>query len=123
MRCARISAALALLAAVALLAGGGTWGQDKEKSGDPPAKPAAKGPLPKYFDKLDLTEAQRAEVAKLTAEHRQRVEKLRDEIRKLDDDYGKKRVAVLTDEQRKKLIDLVAGPPPKEKADPKAKEK
>jgi Spy/CpxP family protein refolding chaperone len=123
MRPARVSAALALLAAAALLAGGGTWGQDKEKKGDGPAKPTAKGALPKYFDRLDLTEAQRAEVVKLTAEHRQKVENLRDEIRKLDDDYGKKRVAVLTDEQRKKLIDLVAGPPPKDTADPKAKGK
>jgi hypothetical protein len=60
---------------------------------------------------------------KLTAEHRQKVEKLREEIQKLDDEYGKKRVAVLTDEQRKKLIDLVAGPPPKGKADPKAEGK
>ena len=123
MRAARVSAALALLAAVALLAGGGTWGQEKAKSGDPPAKPAAQGLLPKYFDRLDLTEAQRAEVAKLTAEHRQRVEKLREEIRKLDDEYGRKRVAVLTDDQRKRLIDLAAGPPLKGEADAKAKGK
>jgi Spy/CpxP family protein refolding chaperone len=123
MRPAQVFAALALLASVAVLAGGGTWGQDKEKSGDTPAKPAAKGPLPKYFDQLDLTDAQRAEVVKLTAEQRQKVEKLREEIQKVDSEYGKKRIALLTDDQRKKLIDLVAGPPLKDKAGPKAKEK
>jgi len=32
-------------------------------------------------------------------------------------------VALLTDDQRKKLIDLVAGPEPKDKADSKAKGK
>jgi Spy/CpxP family protein refolding chaperone len=118
-----VFAALALAAALAVLAGGGTRGQDREKKDDAPARPTAKGPVPKYFDQLDLTEAQRAEVVKLTAEHRQKVDKLREEIRKLDDEYGKRRVAVLTDDQRKKLIDLVAGPPPKDKADAKTKDK
>jgi hypothetical protein len=123
MRPARLSAALALLAALAVLVGGGTWGQDREKKDDAPARPAAKGPVPKYFDQLGLTDPQRAEVVKLTAEHRQKAEKLREEIQKLDDEYGKRRVAVLTDDQRKKLIDLVAGPPPKDKTAPKAKGK
>jgi hypothetical protein len=53
------------------------------------------------------------------------VEKLREEIRKVDEEYARKRVAVLNDDQRKKLIDIVAGQAPKDKdkADPKAKAK
>jgi hypothetical protein len=123
MRPARVSAALALLTTLALLAGGGTWGQDKNKPGDGPAKPAAKAPLPKYFDVLDLTDAQRAGVVKLTAEQREKVDKLREQIRKVEEEYARKRVAVLNDDQRKKLIDLVAGPLPKDTADPKGKNK
>jgi hypothetical protein len=113
-------ASLSMVAALALVIGC-TWGQDQK--GGRPADPAARGPLPKYFDQLDPTDAQRPEDVKLTAEHRQKIEKLREEMQKLDAEYGKKRVALLTDDQRKKLIGLVAGPPPKDKPDPKAKGK
>src|SRR3954463_14517491 len=103
MRSARVSAALALVAAVALLAGGGTWGQDKKKSDDAPPRPAVKGPIPKGWETLGLTDAQWAEVARLTAERRQKVDKLREEIRKVEEEYAKKGIAVLNDDQRKKL--------------------
>ena len=127
MRPARLLAGICLLAALALLAAGDTRSQDKDKDkgtkGDGPAKPAARGQLPRHFDKLGLTDAQRAEVLKLTADHKEKKDKLLEEIRKLDEDVARKRVAVLTDEQRKKLIDLVAGPAPKAQPDPKAKPK
>jgi hypothetical protein len=64
-------------------------------------------------------------VVKLTREQRDKVDKLKEEIRKLDEEYARKRVSVLTDEQRRKLIDLVAceAPKDKDKPDPKAKGK
>jgi Spy/CpxP family protein refolding chaperone len=123
MKRARVFAALALLTTLALLAGPGSSGQEKDKKGDTPTKPVGRDQLPKFWDQLALTDAQRAEVLKLTAEQRQRRDKLMEEVRKLDEEYARKRVAILNDDQRKKLIDLVAGPPPKDKADPKAKGK
>jgi Spy/CpxP family protein refolding chaperone len=115
MRPARLLATLALLTTLALLAGEGLSGQDKEKKKVDPGKSASKGQLPKYWDELGLTDTQRAEVVKLSREQRDKVDKLKEEIRKLDEEYARKRVAVLTDDQRKKLIDLVAGPEPKTK--------
>jgi hypothetical protein len=118
MRPLRVLVAAGLLAALTLMAGD-TGAQPK----DSPVKPAAKGQLPTGWDRLGLSDAQRAEVLKVTAEYREKTDKLREEIRKLDEEAVRKRVAVLTDDQRKKLIDLVAGPEPKAKADPKAKAK
>ena len=124
MRPARVLAGICLLATLALLAAAGdTRSQDKGKEEGGSPKPAAKAQLPKYFDRLGLTDAQRQEIQKLTADHQERRAKLQEEIRKLDEEVARKRVAVLTDEQRKRLIDLVAGPDPKAKADPKGKDK
>jgi Spy/CpxP family protein refolding chaperone len=123
MRLARPLAGIGLLATLTLVVAGATRSQDKGKSGDGPVTPAGRDRLPKFWDQLGLTDVQRAEVLKLTAEQRQRRDKLLEELRKLDEDYARKRVAVLNDDQRKKLIDLLAGPPPKDKADPKAKGK
>jgi hypothetical protein len=115
MRPARAFATLALFSALALVAGGSA-GQDKDKKGDPPSKPTGRDRLPMYFDQLGLTDAQKATVLKLDREHRDRKEKLLEEIRKPDEEMRRKRIEVLTDDQRKKLIDLVAGPPLKDKA-------
>ena len=116
-------AGVALFATLALLAAGDTGSQDKDKKDDGPARPAAKAQLPRHFDMLGLTDAQRAEVLGLVADHQEKRAKLQEEIRKLDEEAARKRVAVLTDEQRKKLIDLLAGPDPKAKADPQSKGK
>ena len=121
MRSARVFAVLFLLTTLVLLAGEGSRGQDKDKKADDPLKPSPKAQLPKYFDKLGLTDPQRDEIVKLTKDYQERKAKLQEEIRKLDQELARKRVTVLNDEQRKKLIDLVAGPEPKAKADPKAK--
>ena len=51
------------------------------------------------------------------------MDKLCQEIRKLSEECAKKRVAVLTDDQRRKLINLVAGEAPTDKADPRAGDK
>jgi predicted aspartyl protease len=91
------AALLLVVIAVGLVAG-----QDVPK--------ADTGRLPKYFDRLELTDAQKAEVANLAADHRQKREKLLEELRKLDDEAGRKKVAVLTDAQMRKLVELMAEP-------------
>lgn len=122
MRLTRILAGVALLSALALLTTGDTWSQDKDRAKSGTDTKAAAG-LPKYWDQLGLTDAQRAEVVKLAREQKDKVDKLREEIKKVDEEYARKKVSVLTDDQRKKLIDLVAGPEPKAKADTKDKTK
>jgi hypothetical protein len=98
MRLARIVAGVALLTTLALLESGDTRSQDKDKAGSD-KKPAAG--LPKNWDQLGLTDAQRTEIVKLTREQRDKVDQLREELRKVDEEYARKRVAVLTDDQRK----------------------
>jgi Spy/CpxP family protein refolding chaperone len=124
MRLGRFFTGVALFSAVVLLWTGGVQSQDKDKPG--PDKKVAAGQLPKYWDQLGLTDTQRADIVKLTREQRGKVDKLREEIRKLDEEYAKKRVALLTDDQRKKLIDILSGEPkdkPKDTSKENAKEK
>jgi len=82
-----------------------------------------KGQLPPGWTKLDLSASQREEIYRLNADYKQKVDKLQDEIRNLQADLARKRVAVLTDEQKKKLVDLVSGETGKEKAKETSKEK
>jgi Spy/CpxP family protein refolding chaperone len=122
MRLARALAGCALLATLVLLSSDGVLSQ--EKQGKEGAK--TKGQLPQGWGKLDLTAVQKDEIYKLNREYKDKTDKLSNEIKKLNDELAKKRVAVLTDEQRKKLIDLVAGDPtdkPKEKDGSKEKAK
>ena len=114
MRLARALAGCALIATLTLLSSaGGVTGQEKKEG-------KSKGQLPQGWTKLDLTLVQKDEIYKLNREHKEKVDKLKEEIKKLDEEYQKKRVAVLTDEQKKKLVDLVAG---ESKDKPKDKEK
>jgi hypothetical protein len=122
MRPARALAGVALLATLVLLAADDTRSQDKDK-GEGSPKPAAKAQLPRGWDTLGLTDAQRAEVLKVTADYKEKKDRLLEEMRQLDAEAARKKVAVLTDDQRKKLLDLVAGPPPKAQTDPTAKAK
>jgi hypothetical protein len=108
MRLARVSAGVGLLALVTLLAA-----QEKDKKAPEPAKKAAAG-VPAHWNKLDLTEAQREELAKLYADYLPKRQKLLEEMNRLDAELARKRVGVLNDEQRKKLVDLVVTDPPKE---------
>jgi Spy/CpxP family protein refolding chaperone len=121
MRFARALAGCACLAALMLLSSNsGIQSQDKKD-------PAPKGTrqLPSNWGKLDLTPAQKEEVYKLQAEYKTKTDKLADEIRALNAELAKKRSAVLTADQKKKLAELVGADPgeSKEKAKEKSKEK
>lgn len=116
MRLARALAACALLATLVLLSSDGVLSQDKKDTGK------IKGQLPQGWSKLNLTAAQKEDVYKLNREYADKIDKLNDEIAKLREELARKRVAVLTDEQRKKLVDIVTGESkdtPKDKGRPK----
>ena len=123
MPLARALAGGALLATLLLLSAPGLLSQDKEKKDS-----KTKGQLPPGWTKLDLTAVQKEEIYKLNSEYREKRAKLQAEINKLDAELARKRVAVLTDEQRKKLVDLVGageagGDRPAEKGTSKEKAK
>lgn len=123
MKAARLLAGLALVAALALLSPDGLSGQDKDKRGPESAKTAAKGKLPPGWDRLDLTDAQRAEVIKLMAEYQPKIDELQQELGRLRAELARKRVAVLTDEQKKKLADAFAAEPKKDNSKEKDRPK
>ena len=116
---ARALAGCTLLATLVLLSSDGVLSQDKKDK--TPAK--IKGQLPPGWGDLGLSAAQKEEVYKVNAEYRDKIEKLTEEINKLRAEQNKKRLAVLTDDQRKKLRDTVAGEDPKDKAKDKDKDK
>jgi Spy/CpxP family protein refolding chaperone len=117
MKIARALAACALLATLLFLSSDGVQSQDKKEA-------KTKGQLPQHFSKLDLTATQRDEVYKLNREYKEKIDKLEDEVKKLREELTRKRLAVLTDEQRKKYLELLgAEPKPSDKDTAKDKAK
>jgi Spy/CpxP family protein refolding chaperone len=105
MRLARALAGCALLATLALLSSDGVLSQEKKDS----TKGKVKGQLPQGWSKLDLTAAQKEEIYKINGDSKEKVDKLQAEIDKIRAETAKKRIAVLTEEQKKKLAELVTG--------------
>lgn len=114
MRLARTLAGCTLLATLVLFSSAGVLSQD--------SKGKIKGQLPSGWSKLNLSPAQKEEVYKLNKEYKERIAKLNQEIKELNEELARKRLAVLTEEQRKKLIESVGGGEPKERPKSKTKE-
>jgi hypothetical protein len=113
----RALALCSLLAALLVLSSEGVQSQEKKEG-------KSKGQLPQHWSKLELTAVQKDEVYKLNRDHKEKADKLKEELKKLDEDFNKKRLAVLTDDQRRKLIEMLAGEPkPSEKDSTKDKAK
>jgi Spy/CpxP family protein refolding chaperone len=109
MRLARLLACCAIVAAIALLSSDGIYSQEKTDA-------KRKLELPQSWSKLDLTNEQKAEILKLQDEHKQKVDELKMQIAKLDAELAKKRLALLTNEQRNVLRkQLFNNPDPKDK--------
>ncbi|MBY0455928.1 MAG: hypothetical protein K2V38_01175 [Gemmataceae bacterium] len=68
-----------------------------------------KGTLPPNWKKLGLTEKQVQEVYKVQAKYRDEIDKLEAKIRELKAAREKEEKAVLTDEQKKRLEDILTG--------------
>jgi len=113
MRLVRVIAGCAVLGAIFVLSTNGNLSQGQDKK----EPPKVKGQLPQNWAKLDLSAAQKEEIYKIQADYKQKTDKLQEEIRKLNAEMAQKRVAVLTDDQKKKLAEIVGvDPKPKEKA-------
>lgn len=110
MRLVRILAATTFLSALLMLSSDGVQSQEKTKT---PGK--ITGQLPPGWRELNLTATQREAVYRINAEAKEKIAKLEEEISKVRAEQSRKRLAVLTDEQRKKLRDSVAGEDPVKK--------
>jgi hypothetical protein len=93
--------------AIALVAGGTTLGQDKKDSKDPPVK--YKGQLPQNWSKLGLTDTQKQAVYKTQNDYNAKIDPLRAQIRKLQEEEKAELFKVLTDAQRSRLKEILAG--------------
>jgi hypothetical protein len=116
---ARALAGCTLLATLVLLSSDGALSQDKKDK--TPAR--IKGQLPQGWGELGLSAAQKENVYKVNAEYKEKIDKLNVEIDKLRAEQNKKRLAVLTDEQRKKLLAAAGFEDAKEKSKDKGKDK
>jgi uncharacterized small protein (DUF1192 family) len=113
---ARVVAAGILLASVALISSDGAFSQEKEKK-----ETKSKGQLPANWGKLGLTDEQKVNIYKVQGEFKEKIDKLREEIKMLEAERQRKMAAQLTDDQKKKLAELAGIEDPKGKE--KAKEK
>lgn len=75
-------------------------------------EPKPKERIPPAFNDLALSEAQKADILKIHREYGEAIRKLEQEIAKLKAEQIKKRLAVLSEEQRKKLKEAVGTPEP-----------
>jgi hypothetical protein len=107
--------------AIALLTGGWLHGEDaKDKDKD---TPKLKGQLPANWGKLGLSEEQKQKVYKVQAEYKEKIADLEKQLKEAKATEKKEMEAVLTDEQKKRLRDLVLGKVPEEKKEDKKDDK
>lgn len=114
------------MAAVLAVAVGGPFCLAQDKPKEKPAEKKeekkddakAKGQLPQNWKSLGLTDEQTQKVYKLQAKTAEEIDKLEAQIKELKDKLTKERLAVLTDEQKKRLEGIL-----KEKAGTDKKEK
>ena len=93
--------------AIGLVTSGVLLGDDKKDANDTPTK--AKGQLPPNWGKLGLTDKQKQQVYKTQEEYRERIEKLKGELKKLQEQEKADLFKVLSEEQRTRLKEILAG--------------
>lgn len=111
---------LAGVLSVFLVVGSGLQGQDKKEP------PKVKGTLPQNWGKLGLTDKQKAEVYRVRAEYGEKIDALKKQIKDLEDKERVDLLKVLSEEQRTRLREILAGKagvetPPKKDDKPKDK--
>jgi Spy/CpxP family protein refolding chaperone len=100
--------------AVAFLAVGLSWGDDKK---DP------KGTLPPRYKELGLSDDQSNKIKKIHGEYKEKIDDLKAQLKKLEAEEKTEYLKVLTDEQKKKLAQLTIGDKPEDKKEDKKPEK
>lgn len=98
MRFVRFTAFLVLFAGITA---GALVGQDKSSA------TKAKGTLPANWNKLGLSDEQKAKVYDIQTKYRAKIDDVKKQIAELQEKERKESIAVLTDTQRKKLKDIV----------------
>jgi hypothetical protein len=86
----------------ALLAAGMLFGQQQ------PSTSKAKGKLPPYWNKLGLSEEQRKKVSAIVAEYKDKIDALKRDISRLEDEEKRELGKILTDPQREELKKIIA---------------
>jgi len=109
--------------ALVLLAGGLLQGQEKkDDKKDTPTK--IKGVLPANWGKLGLTDEQKQKVYKVQAEYKDKIADLDKQIKELKDKEKSEMAKVLSDEQKKRLNEILTGKVPgDDKKDDKKEER
>jgi Spy/CpxP family protein refolding chaperone len=113
LRCAFFVLGLALLAVTS------TSGQDKKGDKD---DPKVKGTLPAHWKDLGLSDDQKQKVYKIQANYKTKIDDLEKKIKDLKAEEHEERLKVLTDDQKKKLREILLGEP-KDKDKPTDKDK
>ena len=105
----------------ALLVGGLLFGGEQQPT------PKVKVKLPQYWNKLGLSDEQKKKISAIHAEYRDKIEPLRKEISKLEEQEKQELGRVLTDAQRGELKKILAAKalsePPAEERKPKEDKK
>lgn len=100
---------LCAVLAVTFLASSGLLGDDKKDSKDTPSTTKYKGFLPQNWGKLGLSEKQKQDVYKTQTEYREKIDSLKGQIKKLEEQEKADLFKVLTDEQKARLKDILTG--------------
>jgi hypothetical protein len=108
--------------AVALLVSGTLFGDDKK---DPPK---GKGTLPAHFKSLGLSDEQTTKIKAVHAEYKEKIDGLKQQIKDAEKEERSKYDKILSDDQKKRLKELLAekvigSETDKDKKDPDKKEK
>jgi len=82
----------------------------------------AKGKLPRYWSKLGLSDEQRQKVSKIQSAYKVKIDALRTEISKLQEEERRELGKVLTDAQKSELRRIVADQALSDTPAPKSKE-
>jgi hypothetical protein len=95
--------------------------------GEQQPSPKGKGKLPRFWSKLGLSDEQRKKVAAIQTNYKVKIDALKTEISKLEDDEKRELGRVLTDAQREELRKIIASQalsePPGEQSRPKEENK
>ena len=106
----------------ALLASGGLFGEQQPQ----PSK--GRGKLPLYWNRLGLSDEQKKKAVAVQAEYNEKIDALKRDIKKLEDEQSRELRKILTDTQREELRKIAASktlsdPPSKDEPKPKEQKK
>ena len=93
----------------AIVSGGWLMGDDTKKPDDPKTEPPKTVPhtLPQYWKQLGLSDDQKKKIYSIEDEYTPQINELKKKIEKLQTEEKGKKYAVLTEDQKKRLKELI----------------